>query len=152
MVEHGPAAAEIGIAAELRARGDEIVPAAELRLYAECGERGEHHTEILLFCNPPFPSDEGEVEVAAVVEDGAAARQPACENSARGFEGVHPTLRKSVLVAAEHHGVRVAPKIERRFAVAHPIEERGFYRLIDKHVVARASGEQQSPDRHDNSI
>ena len=67
-------------------------------------------------------------------------------------ESVHPALRKSVLVAAEHHGVRVAPKIERRFAVAHPIEERGFYRLIYKHVVARASGEQQSPDRHDNSI
>ena len=57
--------------------------------------------------------DEGEVEVAAIVEDGTAARSATQQVAAVGPQQVDTALGVGVLVAPDDDGALVAPEIER---------------------------------------
>ena len=147
-----PVALVVGIAAHFRALRADVVPARKLRTHAERGERPKHYIEILCLVELPLPRHEGEVEVAPIVPHGAAAGQPSCQQPARAFQRIDAALGKSVLIAPQHHGVGIVPKIQRRLPLRDAFKQRRFEGLIDKNVVARAFGKEENGWCHVNSI
>ncbi len=63
----------------------------------------------------PLAKDKGKIEVAQVVVDRAAARQPARKAPAIGLQRFHIAFLPAFLVAADHHGVPVLPQVQDTF-------------------------------------
>jgi hypothetical protein len=91
-----------------------------------------------------FIAKEGEVEVAQVVVDGPATRASAGQMPAVALEARHVTLGRGVLVAPNHHGLCVLPKIEDGL----PLPGRTHEARLDGEVGVRVRGVALHAARH----
>ena len=91
----------------------DIVAAGEFGVEAETFHGALDDGELALLVVDGFGDDEGEVEVAVVVVDGATAGLAAHEKAPIGLKGLDVDLAIGVLVLSDDDGAAVAPQIER---------------------------------------
>lgn len=113
MVQVVDAALGKSISGKLTTFGQDIVAAGEFCVEAEAFHSALDDGELALLVVEGLGDDEGEVEVAIVVVDGAAAGLAAHEEATVGLKGLDVDLAVGVLVLSDDYGAAVTPKVQR---------------------------------------
>ncbi len=98
-----------GVAAELATLGEDIIASRQFSDDTEVGHRALYDAELACLVIEGFGDDEGEVDVAVVVVDSAAAGAAAHQEASVGLKCLHVALREGVLVLSDNNRAAVFP-------------------------------------------
>jgi len=147
-----------GVAGDFHAINHEVVPAAEFRMHPQrLQEVADRLGEPAVVAEGPniLVLDEGEVDVAKVMEHSAAPRQPADHGDAGLFDVRLVDFLKRILVAADDDGLVVAPQhddvvrdVRQEVFLHGQVEVRVRVLVVDEqHVSAYLSGRRSCKSR-----
>ena len=101
-----------GVAGKLAAIGQQIVSAAEFAGDAQRAHGGENHAQLAFEIVDVLAGDKGKVQIAAVVEDRAAAGNAPHQLHTVPLHGAQIAFRPGILAAADDDRVVIGIEVE----------------------------------------
>ena len=136
-----------GVAGELPAPGEHVIPPGPLRRDAQQAAGPHDHPELPVQIVMGLLDQEGEIQIPQVVEHRAAAGEPAGKKRPIGLQLFGAALPPGVLVAPDDHSAPVLPQVEDTFVLPHRLQERLFHSQVPVGIrAARANNPQ--PIKH----
>ena len=115
-----------------------MVPAGELRIYAEAGHSPAHDLQLADHIVGSPGQHKAEVQVAHVVKHRAAAAAAPGQAATLVLQQLYPALLPGVLMPPDDHGIPVLPQVQHAVALPQRFKQQCLHRQVVPGVVGIA--------------